>query len=41
MGYVAIDTAAPGSDLQVILRDRPLAAKVASLPFVPHRYYRG
>ena len=41
MGYVEIRHAAPGTGLQVILRDKPLPAKVASLPFVPHRYYRG
>jgi aminomethyltransferase len=41
MGYVAIGNAAPGIELQVIVRDKPLAAKVAPLPFVPHRYYRG
>lgn len=41
MGYVAIGSAAPGTELQVIVRDKPLAAKVVPLPFVPHRYYRG
>ena len=41
MGYVEIKHAAPGTDLQVIVRDKALPAKVARLPFVPHRYYRG
>ncbi|MGH6927177.1 MAG: glycine cleavage system aminomethyltransferase GcvT [Dongiaceae bacterium] len=41
MGYVAIGSAATGSELQVIVRDKALAAKVAPLPFVPHRYHRG
>jgi aminomethyltransferase len=41
MGYVASGSAAPGTELQVIVRDKPLPAKVAPLPFVPHRYYRG
>jgi aminomethyltransferase len=41
MGYVASSSAAPGTELQVIVRDKPLAARVAPLPFVPHRYYRG
>ena len=41
MGYVAVDSAAPGTELQVIVRDKALPAKVAPLPFVPHRYYRG
>jgi aminomethyltransferase len=41
MGYVESASAAPGTDLQVIVRDKALAAKVAPLPFVPHRYHRG
>jgi aminomethyltransferase len=41
MGYVTTANATAGTELQVILRDKPLAAKVAALPFVPHRYYRG
>jgi aminomethyltransferase len=41
MGYVATASAAPGTRLQVVVRDKPLPAGVAKLPFVPHRYYRG
>jgi aminomethyltransferase len=41
MGYVASASAAPGTDLQVIVRDKALPARVAPLPFVPHRYHRG
>ncbi|MGE0165202.1 MAG: glycine cleavage system aminomethyltransferase GcvT [Dongiaceae bacterium] len=41
MGYVAAGSAAPGTDLQVVVRDKALPAKVAPLPFVPHRYHRG
>ena len=41
MGYVESANAAPGTGLQVIVRDKALAAKVAPLPFVPHRYHRG
>jgi aminomethyltransferase len=41
MGYVATGSAAPGTDLQVVVRDKALPAKVAPLPFVPHRYHRG
>jgi aminomethyltransferase len=41
MGYVDSANAAPGTDLQVIVRDKALPAKVAALPFVPHRYHRG
>ena len=41
MGYVESASAAAGTDLQVIVRDKALPAKVAALPFVPHRYHRG
>jgi aminomethyltransferase len=41
MGYVESANAAPGTDLQVIVRDKALPAKVVPLPFVPHRYHRG
>jgi aminomethyltransferase len=40
MGYVAKDFAAPGTAVQLIVRDKPLTAQVAALPFVPHRYAR-
>jgi len=40
-GYVERDFAAPGSDLNVIVRGTPLAARVVQMPFVPHRYFRG
>jgi aminomethyltransferase len=38
---VAADHARTGTPLQLVVRERPLAAKVVDLPFVPHRYYRG
>ena len=41
MGYVAADHATEGSPLTLTVRDRPLAARVAKLPFVAHRYHRG
>jgi aminomethyltransferase len=41
MGYVSKAHAAPGTPLQVIVRDKPLDCAVAPLPFVKHRYYRG
>ena len=41
MGYVAASHVAPGTPLQVIVRDRPLDCTVAPLPFVKHRYFRG
>jgi len=40
MGYVRKDLAAEGTPLQVIVRDRPLPARVVPMPFVPHRYAR-
>ncbi len=41
MGYVASALAAPGTELQALVRSKPVPVEVASLPFVPHRYYRG
>ncbi len=41
MGYVAADHAAEGTALEIEVRNKRLPAKVTSLPFVPHRYYRG
>jgi aminomethyltransferase len=41
MAYVARDFAAPGTDLNIIVRGTPLAARVTQMPFVPHRYFRG
>jgi aminomethyltransferase len=41
MAYVESDFAAPGTDLNIIVRGTPLAARVVPMPFVPHRYFRG
>jgi aminomethyltransferase len=41
MGYVASAVAVPGTALSLDVRGRRLAARVADLPFVPHRYHRG
>ncbi|ACB94383.1 glycine cleavage system aminomethyltransferase GcvT [Beijerinckia indica] len=41
MGYVASAHAANGTALQVIVRGKPLAATITSMPFVPNHYYRG
>jgi aminomethyltransferase len=41
MGYVAAGCAAPGTALSLVVRDVPRPARVAPLPFVPTRYYRG
>jgi aminomethyltransferase len=40
LGYVARDYAAPGTPLTLIVRGKPHPARVADLPFVPHRYQR-
>ncbi len=40
MGYVATALAEPGTGLVLMVRGRPLAARVAALPFVPRRYRR-
>jgi aminomethyltransferase len=41
MAYVEREFAAPGTDLNVVVRGTPLAARVTQMPFVPHRYFRG
>jgi len=41
MGYVDAAHAAPGTQLCLIVRGKPLAAKIVPMPFVPHRYFRG
>jgi aminomethyltransferase len=40
MGYVESAFAAQGTALDLIVRGKPLAAVVAPMPFVPHRYIR-
>lgn len=40
MGYVPKALSAPGTRLSLIVRGKPLAATVAAMPFVPHRYKR-
>jgi aminomethyltransferase len=40
MGYVARDVSALGTDLHLIVRGKPIPAKVAAMPFAPHRYKR-
>jgi aminomethyltransferase len=40
MGFVPPAFAIPGTVLTVIVRDRPQAAEVVAMPFVPHRYFR-
>lgn len=41
MGYVATEHAKLGTDLAALVRGKPLTVKVAKMPFVPQRYYRG
>jgi aminomethyltransferase len=40
MGYVVASAAAPGTAISLIVRDQPRPAKVATLPFFPHRYHK-
>ncbi|HET7879598.1 MAG TPA: glycine cleavage system aminomethyltransferase GcvT [Acetobacteraceae bacterium] len=40
MGYVRKDLAADGTTLHLLVRGKPLPARVVPLPFVPHRYAR-
>jgi aminomethyltransferase len=40
LGYVRADLAAPGTKLDLIVRDKPLPGVVTALPFIPHNYSR-
>ncbi|WP_316859388.1 glycine cleavage system aminomethyltransferase GcvT [uncultured Cohaesibacter sp.] len=40
MGYVTPSFAAPGTKLNLIVRNKALEAEVAAMPFVPQRYVR-
>ncbi len=40
MGYVDSACSEIGTDLQLVIRGTPRPARVASMPFVPHRYHR-
>lgn len=41
MGYVEAAFSAPGTAVDVLVREQPRAAEIVSMPFVPHRYVRG
>ncbi len=41
MGYVDGAYADTGMEVNLIVRDKPLAAFVSDMPFAPHRYHRG
>jgi len=40
MGYVTASHAAAGTPVQLVVRGKPLAARIVPLPFVPHRFHR-
>ena len=40
MGYVDARAGEAGRAVEVVVRGRPLPARVAALPFVPHRYFK-
>jgi aminomethyltransferase len=41
MGYVSPEQAAAGTRVQAIVRGKPVPMEVATMPFVPNRYFRG
>ena len=41
MGYVTTANAVVGTSVHALVRGQKLPARVASMPFAPHRYYRG
>jgi aminomethyltransferase len=41
MGYIARGHAGVGAPVSLIVRGKPLSARVVTLPFHPHAYYRG
>ena len=40
MAYVDVPFAAAGTQLETEVRGKRLPARVAAMPFVPHRYHR-
>jgi len=40
MGYVAPEVSAAGTELHLVVRGKALPARVAAMPFTPHRYKR-
>jgi aminomethyltransferase len=40
MGYVETAFAREGTQIDLIVRGKALPARIASMPFVPHRYKR-
>jgi len=41
MGYVESDYAAKETPVNLVVRDKPRPGRIAAMPFVPNRYYRG
>ena len=41
IGYVETEFAADGTEIDLMVRGKPMPARVAPMPFVPHRYKRG
>jgi len=41
MGYVAVTHAALDTPVRLVVRGKPLPARIVALPFVPNRFYRG
>ena len=41
MGYVPPDLAALGSQVNAMVRGKPVPMEVVAMPFVPTRYFRG
>lgn len=41
MGYVEAALAKAGTIVSILVRGKPLAAEIVSMPFSPHRYFRG
>jgi aminomethyltransferase len=40
MGYVDTEFSADGTEIDLLVRGKPMPARVAPMPFVPHRYKR-
>jgi aminomethyltransferase len=40
MGYVETAFANDGTEVDLIVRGKPMPARIAPMPFVPHRYKR-
>lgn len=40
MGYVERSASAPGTTVRLIVRGKALTARIAAMPFVPHRYFK-